>query len=301
MGGQHQQSGDDPGHHKVVEHREDHGPDEEADQAAGQGAAVIKTEDSAGRKGDVAAAAGAVFLRREGDLITALQFERADVRRHDAELRDIERIILCGCGTASHAAMVGEYVIEALAHIPTEVEYASEFRYRNPPLNSDTLVLAITQSGETADTLAAVREAKAAGVLTIGIVNVVVGFAPLKPAEFVIIKLQQMAGGWAYNTTSSPSTTPGKFDVTREPVWFSTHKFDLLDEIIRVLGTRAKDAPEPVAGEDGRVDVGAGRTRQDLAHGDDRVRRQRTWTLGLPARRALGAGARPRSSRGSRR
>jgi len=87
------------------------------------------------------------------------------------ELRNIERIILSGCGTASHAAMVGEYVIEALAHIPTEVEFASEFRYRNMPLPKDSLVFVISQSGETADTLAALRESQRKGHRTLGICN----------------------------------------------------------------------------------------------------------------------------------
>src|SRR4029434_4824093 len=89
----------------------------------------------------------------------------------NAELRNIERIILTGCGTASHAAMVGEYVIEALGHIPCEVEFASEFRYRNMPLSRDTLVFCISQSGETADTLAALRESQRKGHRTLGICN----------------------------------------------------------------------------------------------------------------------------------
>jgi glucosamine--fructose-6-phosphate aminotransferase (isomerizing) len=87
------------------------------------------------------------------------------------ELRVIERIILCGCGTASHAAMVGEYVIEALAHVPCEVEFASEFRYRNMPLPKDSLVFVISQSGETADTLAALRESQRKGHRTLGVCN----------------------------------------------------------------------------------------------------------------------------------
>ncbi len=84
-----------------------------------------------------------------------------------------ERIILTGCGTSWHAALVGEYLIEALARIPVEVEYASEFRYRNPIIAPGTLVGAISQSGETADTLAAVREAARLDAPTFGIVNVV--------------------------------------------------------------------------------------------------------------------------------
>nr|MBP6783449.1 glutamine--fructose-6-phosphate transaminase (isomerizing) [Verrucomicrobiales bacterium] len=87
------------------------------------------------------------------------------------ELRDIERIVLCGCGTASHAAMVGEYMIEHLARIPTEVEIASEFRYRNPPLDKNTLAFVISQSGETIDTLAAMREGQRKGYRVLGIVN----------------------------------------------------------------------------------------------------------------------------------
>jgi len=87
------------------------------------------------------------------------------------ELRDIERIVLTGCGTACHAAMVGEYLLESLAHIPTEVEFASEFRYRNMPMNKDTVVFAISQSGETADTLAALRESQRKGHRTLGICN----------------------------------------------------------------------------------------------------------------------------------
>jgi glutamine---fructose-6-phosphate transaminase (isomerizing) len=88
-----------------------------------------------------------------------------------AELRDVSRIILTGCGTALHAALVGEYLIERLANIPVEVEYASEFRHRNTPMSGDTLVFAISQSGETADTLGALRESRRKGFRTLGICN----------------------------------------------------------------------------------------------------------------------------------
>src|SRR3954451_12153765 len=73
----------------------------------------------------------------------------------NAELRAVERIVFTGCGTAAHAGLVGEYLIEQLAHVPAEVEFASEFRYRNMPLPKDTLVFVVSQSGETADSLAA--------------------------------------------------------------------------------------------------------------------------------------------------
>lgn len=91
----------------------------------------------------------------------------------DKEMGSIDRIILIACGTASYAAMIGKYAFERLAGIPTEVDVASEFRYRDPIINDRTLVFAISQSGETADTLAAVREAKRKGAFVRGIVNVV--------------------------------------------------------------------------------------------------------------------------------
>ena len=91
----------------------------------------------------------------------------------DRDLLKIERIIITACGTSWHAGLIGEYMLEELARIPVDVEYASEFRYRNPVIEDGTLLLAISQSGETADTLAALREAKQRGVATMGIVNVV--------------------------------------------------------------------------------------------------------------------------------
>ncbi len=89
------------------------------------------------------------------------------------QLRGVDRIILTGCGTSWHSALVGEYLIEELARIPVSVEYASELRYRNPPIDNNTLVFGITQSGETADTLAALRETKRKGHRTLAICNVV--------------------------------------------------------------------------------------------------------------------------------
>jgi glucosamine--fructose-6-phosphate aminotransferase (isomerizing) len=85
----------------------------------------------------------------------------------------VSRIVLTGCGTSWHAALVGEYLIEEFARLPVEVEYASELRYRNPPLDEGTLLFAITQSGETADTLAALKEMKRKGHPTLAICNVV--------------------------------------------------------------------------------------------------------------------------------
>jgi len=90
-----------------------------------------------------------------------------------SKLINARRIIIIGCGTSWHAGLVGEYLIEDLARIPVEVEYASEFRYRNPVIYKDDIVIAISQSGETADTLAAIKLAKENGATVIGICNVV--------------------------------------------------------------------------------------------------------------------------------
>ncbi len=95
------------------------------------------------------------------------------MQQHLKRMVNSKKITLLACGTSWHAALIGEYLIEELARIPTEVEYASEFRYRNPIINEDDLIVAISQSGETADTLAALKMAKEKGSLLYGIVNVV--------------------------------------------------------------------------------------------------------------------------------
>ena len=91
----------------------------------------------------------------------------------DEEIRDIRKIMIIACGSASHVGHTSKYVFEGLARIPVEVDMASEFRYRDPILDENTLVIVISQSGETADTLAALREAKERGARVLGIVNVV--------------------------------------------------------------------------------------------------------------------------------
>ena len=95
------------------------------------------------------------------------------LRHVQHKLRNARRIIITACGTSWHSALVAEYLIENLAGIPVEVEYASEFRYRNPVIYPDDIVFAISQSGETADTLAAIKEAKQKGATCCGIVNAV--------------------------------------------------------------------------------------------------------------------------------
>jgi len=89
------------------------------------------------------------------------------------KLREFNRLVLLGCGTSWHAALIGEYIIEEYARVPVEVEYASEFRYRNPIVDGGTVTVAISQSGETIDTLEAMREAKRKGSRTLGVCNVV--------------------------------------------------------------------------------------------------------------------------------
>lgn len=97
----------------------------------------------------------------------------AGIDAFEDKLKNIKRIIIVGCGTSWHAGLVGEYLFEDFARIPVEVEYASEFRYRNPIINEDDFVIAISQSGETADTLAALELAKSKGATIFGICNVV--------------------------------------------------------------------------------------------------------------------------------
>jgi glucosamine--fructose-6-phosphate aminotransferase (isomerizing) len=107
------------------------------------------------------------LLEEEGDA------RLGGIRDHAAELSKIKRIVISACGTSWHAGLVGEYMLEEYARIPVTVEYASEFRYRNPVIEEGTLALAISQSGETADTLAAMQEAERNGAPTMGIVNAV--------------------------------------------------------------------------------------------------------------------------------
>ncbi len=95
------------------------------------------------------------------------------VKDYEQKLVNAKRIIIVACGTSWHAGLVGEYLFEDLARIPVEVEYASEFRYRNPIINEDDIVIAVSQSGETADTLAAIHMAKEKGATILGICNVV--------------------------------------------------------------------------------------------------------------------------------
>lgn len=104
---------------------------------------------------------------------TSGRFAMKSIHEYEDKLRNVKRLILIGCGTSWHAALVGEYLFEEFSRIPVEVEYASEFRYRNPVIYPDDLVIAISQSGETADTLAAIELAKEKGATVFGVCNVV--------------------------------------------------------------------------------------------------------------------------------
>lgn len=100
-------------------------------------------------------------------------FAMRSLKEYEGKIKNLNRIIIVGCGTSWHAGLVGEYLFEEISRIPVEVEYASEFRYRNPVVGEDDLVIAISQSGETADTLAAIELAKEKGATIFGLCNVV--------------------------------------------------------------------------------------------------------------------------------
>ena len=131
------------------------------------------------------------------------------------QLRQIQRIFIVACGSAYHAGVTGKYVIEQLSRIPVEVDLASEFRYRNPILDEHCLVIIISQSGETADTLAAMREAKKHGVRTLAVVNVV-GSSIAREADDVLYT-------WA-GPEIAVATTKGLYKPGRCPV-FAGHVF----------------------------------------------------------------------------
>lgn len=105
--------------------------------------------------------------------IASSTFHMQSIREYENKLKNVNRLIIIGCGTSWHAGLVGEYLFEEFARLPVEVEYASEFRYRNPVIYPEDLVLAISQSGETADTLAAMELAKSKGATVFGLCNVV--------------------------------------------------------------------------------------------------------------------------------
>ncbi|HOZ30354.1 MAG TPA: glutamine--fructose-6-phosphate transaminase (isomerizing) [Bacteroidales bacterium] len=177
------------------------------------------------------------------------------------ELKDAKRIIIIACGTSWHAGLVGEYLFEEFTRIPTEVEYASEFRYRNPVINKGDLVIAISQSGETADTLAAVNLAKKAGAIVIGICNVVgssipretvagvythagpeIGVASTKAftAQVTVLTMMAMAIGQA-----NKGLTEKEFETLIDELYIIPEKIERIlasAEHIKEIAARIKDS-----------------------------------------------------------
>ena len=111
-------------------------------------------------------------LRGRLDLVSG-KIQMSGVDQHITQLKNANRIIIVACGTSWHAGLVAEYIFEELCRVPVEVEYASEFRYRNPVIHKGDIIIAISQSGETADTLVAIEKAKEQGALIFGVLNVV--------------------------------------------------------------------------------------------------------------------------------
>jgi glucosamine--fructose-6-phosphate aminotransferase (isomerizing) len=175
-------------------------------------------------------------------------------------LKQAKRILICACGTSWHAGLIGEYLIEEFARIPVEVDYASEFRYRNPIVGVDDVVIVISQSGETADTLAALRTAKEKGALVMGICNVVgstiaretlcgmythagpeVGVASTKAFTAQVIMLYMLALALSKGRTISHSEIALNLkELSRLPEKAS--RILDLDSQIQVIAERFKDA-----------------------------------------------------------
>ena len=168
--------------------------------------------------------------RRDGEVVLG------GLNEHERELARCNRLLLAGCGTAWHAGLIGEFLFEELARVPTEVEYASELRYRNPLIENGTIAIAISQSGETADTLAAVREIRTKGAVTLGVVNAVgstiaretdggvylhvgaeVGVASTKAFTAQVVVLAMMA-----------------IDIGRRRHLSAERRIELLDELARI-------------------------------------------------------------------
>lgn len=180
---------------------------------------------------------------------------------YQQRLKEIKRLILIGCGTSWHAGLVGEYLFEDLARVPVEVEYASEFRYRNPVLYADDLVMAISQSGETADSLAAMDLAKRKGASVFGVCNVVgssiprmsdagaythagpeIGVASTKAFTAQVTVLALMAVGMAKLRGTMNSVSITSFFEELEGIPEKIEKALLLNDQMIALAEKYKDA-----------------------------------------------------------
>lgn len=180
---------------------------------------------------------------------------------HEQRIRNAERIIIVACGTSWHAGLVAEYLIEDVARVPVEVEYASEFRYRNPVITEKDVVVAISQSGETADTLAAIKMAKEKGALIYGVCNVIgssiprethsgsythagpeIGVASTKAftAQLTVLTLMALSMGYSRGTISK-----GKLQrilVELEQIPKKLEEVLKTDEQVRYIASIYKDA-----------------------------------------------------------
>ncbi len=160
-----------------------------------------------------------------------------DFKLTDDYLKSINRIMIVACGTSWHAGLVGKLILESLGKIPVEVDYASEFRYRNPILDDKTLVIAISQSGETADTLAAMKEAKSKGATVLSICNVV-GSSITREADATIYTRAGIeigvASTKAFTTQLSVLYLLGVYFAQLRETWPEEHLIERLDYIKRI-------------------------------------------------------------------
>jgi len=195
------------------------------------------------------------FDAKSGEIIMQSMGEYAD------RLKEIKRLILIGCGTSWHAGLVGEYLFEDLARVPVEVEYASEFRYRNPVIYGDDLIIAVSQSGETADSLAAMELAKRKGASVFGVCNVVgssiprlsdagaythagpeIGVASTKAFTAQVTVLALMAVGMAKLRGTMSLKDISAFMKELEAIPAKVEKALLLNDSIVALSEKYKDA-----------------------------------------------------------
>ncbi|CAN5303460.1 glutamine--fructose-6-phosphate transaminase (isomerizing) [soil metagenome] len=176
-----------------------------------------------------------------------LLLEEANVRLGglagmEQRLRATERIILLGCGTSWHSGLIGEYMLEDIARIPTDVEYASEFRYRRPVVESNTLAIAISQSGETADTLWAMREAKEQGATVLGVVNAV-GSTIARESDAGVY----LHAGPEIGVASTKAFTSQVVVLALITVYLGRLRGTLPEERAREIVTALRDLPDKVA------------------------------------------------------
>jgi glucosamine--fructose-6-phosphate aminotransferase (isomerizing) len=183
------------------------------------------------------------------------------IRDYEQKIMNANRIIIVACGTSWHAGLVGEYLFEDFTRIPVEVEYASEFRYRNPIINENDVVIAISQSGETADTLAAIKLAKDKGATIIGICNVVgssisrethagsythvgpeIGVASTKAFTGQVTVLSLMALSIAYKKGSISESKYRQLLVEIDAIPTKVEKMLQADELIKSIAAKFKDA-----------------------------------------------------------